>query len=276
MKRLEKLDLHQGWIPFFLLFASILGGGVYSQDRHHEEPPEVSSCSLWEIKEQCSEGEVFKINDISLYYEIDGQGEPLLLLHGGGGSAEHFNLMLPELRQHYRVITPDSRAHGRSTDTLEPLSYRQMAADMIGLLDSLKLVSAYVGGWSDGASIALHMAIYYPDRVRALLLTPVDLSSEGLTDLFWEDTKEMNFPEKLEKWWRTRLPPSQKELSGIKVPTLFVIGKEEQYVKLEHVKWQYQSIPGAEVVWITDADHILITKPAAVNMAFLSFLNKHQ
>ena len=112
--------------------------------------------------------------------------------------------------------------------------------------------------------------------MRALLLTPVDLFSEALTDVFWEDAKQGNYPEKLEMWWRTRSPPTERELSGIRAPTLFVIGEEEQYVKLDHVAWQYQSIPGAEVVWIPDADHLLVEKPDEVNQVFLSFLNKHR
>lgn len=138
-----------------------------------------------------------------------------------------------------------------------------MVEDMISLLDSLEIDSAYVGGWSDGASIALHMAIYYPERVRALLLTPVDLSSEALTDLFLEETKQYNFSEKLEMWWRTRSRPTKEELSEIRALALFVIGEKEQFVKLDHVKWHYQSITGAEV-WIPDADHILVAKPEAV------------
>ncbi|MCP5113076.1 MAG: alpha/beta fold hydrolase, partial [bacterium] len=117
-------------------------------------------CSLWKTEPECSEGESIQVNGISLYFEMRGQGEPLLLLHGGGGSGEHFNLMLPELTKHFRVITPDGRAQGRSTDSNEPLSYRLMAADMAALLDSLDIDSAFVGGWSDGAAIAIHLAIY--------------------------------------------------------------------------------------------------------------------
>lgn len=201
-----------------------------------------------------------------------------MLLHGGGGSAEHFNPMIPELAKHFRVITPDSHAQGRSTDTDEPLSYRQMVEDMIGLLDSLGIDSAYVGGWSDGAALAIYTAIYHPERVRALLLTAVDLSSEALTEVFREDAKEWKLPEKLETlWYETRVSPTEEELAGIRAPTLFVIGEKEQYIKLDHIAWQYNSIPGAEVVWIPDADHFLVlNKPDEVSQAFLSFVNKHR
>jgi pimeloyl-ACP methyl ester carboxylesterase len=260
------------------VFGAVLFSCALSPQEPTTEAPETgvvdSSCGLWTIEPECSDGTYLPINGISLYYEEHGQGEPLLLLHGGAGSAENFNLMLPGLAKHYRVITPDSRAQGRSTDDDKPLSYLQMVDDMIALLDALDIGSAYVGGWSDGAAIALHMAIYHPKRVRALLLTPVDLTSDGLSDLFWEETKEMEFPEKLETWWRERLRPTEEDMSGINVPTLFVIGENEQYVKLDHVSWQYKLIPGAEVAWIPDADHILPAYPDAVNGAFLSFLKQ--
>lgn len=260
--------------------SSILIHSALSAQTSDDKSPSIEAnglmCSPWTIESRCSEGMHLQINGMTLYYEIHGQGEPLLLMHGAGGSAENFNLMLPQLIKHYRVITPDSRAQGRSTDTEEPLSYRIMVEDMIALLDSLDIETAYVGGWSDGAAIAIHMAIYYPDRVRALLLTPVDLSSEGLSDLYWEETTQFEFPAKLETWWRTRPKPTDDELSGIHAPAIFVIGEKEQYVKLDHVAWQYESIPGAEVVWIPDADHMLVAKPDEVNKAFLSFLEKQR
>lgn len=275
MNTQRQIGLPSSRTPLFLLCVIGFVTGARAQDDTHSvrEVP----CESWEIEIGCSEGDTFHVNGISLYYEVHGQGSQLLLLHGGGGSAEHFNPMLPELTKHFRVVTPDTRAQGRSTDTDEPLAYRQMAADMIALLDLLGIDSAYVGGWSDGAALAIYTAIYYPERVRALLLTPVDLSSEALTDVFWEDAKQWNLPEKLETLWKeTRVSPSTEALAGIRAPTLFVIGENEQYIKLDHIAWQYNAIPHAEVVWIPDADHFLVlNKPEEVNQAFLSFLSRH-
>lgn len=222
-------------------------------------------------------GSILEINGIQVYYELHGYGEPLLLLHGGGGSAEHFEHMLPELAQHFQVITPDSRAQGRSTDTDQPLSYRQMVEDMIGLLDALDIDSAYVGGWSDGAAIAMQIAMHYPERVRALLLTPVDLSAEALTDEFWKESEQWKLPEKLVTWWQTRVSPTEDDLRAIRVPTLIVAGENEQFIKREYfVRWQ-ELIPNAETVWIADTDHFLvINQPNQVNQAIISFLRKCQ
>ena len=223
-----------------------------------------------------SSGAFLPVNGIKLYYEVHGQSEPLLLLHGGGGSAEHFALMVPELARNFRVITPDSRAQGRSTDTPDPLSYRQMVDDMVGLLDALGIQSAHVGGWSDGAAIALHMALYAPERVRTLVLTPVDLSADALTDVFWEDAKQWQFPEKLVVWWRTRTGPSEQELAEIRVPTLILAGTDEQYIK--HATFQQWSevIPNAELIWLPETNHdLVLTKPAEVNQAIVSFVAKY-
>jgi pimeloyl-ACP methyl ester carboxylesterase len=118
--------------------------------------------------------------------------------------------------------------------------------------------------------------MYYPKRVRALLLTPVDLSAEALTQLWWDQSEQWSLPERLTTFWYGRTSPTKDQLAGITAPTLFVIGKDEQFVKLDHVAWQYESIPGAEVVWIPGADHILVAKPDAVNKAFLSFLDRQR
>lgn len=278
MKGITQYGLQSLWTLSLLLHVALLGGRAYAQDGSQTTSSEVVECSPWEIEEGCSEGDMLQINGISLYYEVRGQGEPLLLMHYGGGSAETFNRILPELSKHFRVITPDSRAQGRSTDSDEPLSYRLFVDDMVDLLDSLGIDSAYVGGASDGAAIAIHMALYHPERVRALLLGPVDLSPEALTEVFWGNVEQFALPEKLTTlWFETRISPTQEELAAIQVPTLFVIGEEEQYVKLDHVAWQYESIPTAEVVWIPDADHSqFVSKPDEVSQEILSFLNRHR
>lgn len=276
MTRIRRIRLPSLWTPLLLCLYAV-ATGAYAQDHPQAVQEENVGCSSWEIEDGCSEGDTLKINGISLYYEVRGQGEPLLLLHGGGGSAEHFNLMLPELTKHFRVITPDSRAQGRSTDTDEPLSYHQMVEDMIGLLDSLGIDAAYVGGWSGGAADAIHMAIYYPERIRALLLTPAALSAEALTEVFWEQFEQWDVPEKLGKWWRTRSGPTEEELAGIRAPTLIVAGKDEQFVKHDHFAWWHRVIPSSELLWLPEADHFsVVNKPDAVNRAFLSFLSRHR
>jgi len=86
-------------------------------------------------------GKYANVNDIKVYYEIYGAGEPLLLLHGNSGSIENFLYQIPDLSKKYKVIAVDSRAQGRSTDSDKEITYALMASDMSELIDKLNLGS---------------------------------------------------------------------------------------------------------------------------------------
>ena len=99
-------------------------------------------------------GKRIQVGDISMYYEIYGKGEPLILLHGGFGSSEMMGGMIAAFSKKYRVIAVDSRSQGRTTDSDEKeLSYAQMALDVNGFMDQLKIKKAKFVGWSDGLSL---------------------------------------------------------------------------------------------------------------------------
>lgn len=234
-----------------------------------------SECVCPGTELDCSRGTFLTVNGICLFYEVHGQGDPILLMQGAGGSAAVFHRMLPGLTTHFQVVTPDTRGRGRSTDTADPLSYRQLVEDMIALLDALGIDSAYVGGYSEGAATAIHMAISHPDRVRALLLTPVNLDAHVFPERFWEDAERWNLPEKQVTFYRTKISPTEEEMASIRVPALFLIGTEEQYVSRDHLAWQYGTIPDAEVVWIEGADHgDLVLDPDRIVEAIVTFLHR--
>ncbi len=109
-------------------------------------------------------------NGLSLYYEIHGTGEPLILLHGGLGATEMFGEILPLLSGTRQVITVDLQAHGRTADIDRPLSYEAMADDIAALMKYLAIEKADVMGYSLGGVVALRTAIQHPDRVRKLVL----------------------------------------------------------------------------------------------------------
>jgi len=111
-------------------------------------------------------GAYASINGIRMYYEVYGKGEPLVLLHGNGGSIAGHSKRIEYFSRYYKVIAIDSRAHGKSIDTLSVLNYDMMTRDIHDLLDTLKVDSAYVWGQSDGAILALLLAIHYPEKVR--------------------------------------------------------------------------------------------------------------
>ncbi len=100
------------------------------------------------------------VNGLKMYYEIYGKGEPLVLIHGGVGAIEMYNLILPALAKNRRVIAVDLQAHGRTADIDRSLSYELMADDIAALLKYLKIEKADLMGYSlgGGCSSNLHSA----------------------------------------------------------------------------------------------------------------------
>jgi pimeloyl-ACP methyl ester carboxylesterase len=123
-------------------------------------------------------GKYIDVNGIKMYYEIYGTGQPLLMIHGNGGSIAHFKYQIPYFAKHYKVIAVDSRSQGKTIDTSDMLSYKTMADDMNGLLDALRIDSANVIGWSDGGINGLLLAINHPEKVKKLAITGANLTPD--------------------------------------------------------------------------------------------------
>jgi pimeloyl-ACP methyl ester carboxylesterase len=124
-------------------------------------------------------GKYYPIRGFKMYCEIYGQGQPLLIIHGNGGSISAFTKNIPYFSQKYQVIIADSRAQGRSADPGDSLTYEMMADDLAALLDQLHIDSADVIGWSDGGINGVLLAIRHPQKVRKLAVTGTNL---------WPDT----------------------------------------------------------------------------------------
>jgi pimeloyl-ACP methyl ester carboxylesterase len=114
---------------------------------------------------------IIDVNGFSMFYEDRGSGQPLLLLHGGTGIGGDWNLVFtggdPD---GFRVIVPDLRGHGRSTNPSRTFTFRQAAADVLALLGRLGLARVKAIGLSMGAKTLLHMATQQPDRIDAMVL----------------------------------------------------------------------------------------------------------
>jgi pimeloyl-ACP methyl ester carboxylesterase len=124
-------------------------------------------------------GHYLHTRGFTMYYETYGQGAPLLMLHINGGSIKVFSNQIPYFAQHYHVIAADTRAHGRSVDAGDSLTFEMMADDFNALLDSLHLDSCYVIGWSDGGISGLLLALRHPEKVKKLVVSGPNL---------WPDT----------------------------------------------------------------------------------------
>jgi len=120
-------------------------------------------------------GKYADIRGIKMYYEIYGKGEPLLIIHGNGGSINNFIYQIPYFAKKYQVILADSRAQGKTIDNKDSLSYEMISDDLNALLDHLKIKNANVIGWSDGGIEGLLLAINHPDKVKKLAVTGANL-----------------------------------------------------------------------------------------------------
>ncbi len=111
------------------------------------------------------------LNGIDMFYEIDGAGEPLLLLHGGGGCHEDWAYAgRDDFAREHGLILPDARGHGRSTNPLRTITHEQCAVDTLALLDHLNIPRCKAIGLSMGGNILLHVATMQPDRIEAMVV----------------------------------------------------------------------------------------------------------
>src|SRR5580704_3836463 len=112
-----------------------------------------------------------QINGIQMFYEICGTGEPLLLLHGGGGCHEDWvHAGRDRFQEDYTLVVPDARGHGRSTNPQKTITHRQCALDTLALLDHLAIRKCKAIGLSMGGNTLLHMATLQPARIEAMVL----------------------------------------------------------------------------------------------------------
>jgi pimeloyl-ACP methyl ester carboxylesterase len=119
------------------------------------------------------------VNGVELYYEIHGEGSPLLMLHGGVNPSDMFGAPLEMMAERHQVYAVHLRGHGFSTDTDAPWSYEQMADDVAALLDELGIDQIGLMGWSLGGGVALQTAIRHPARVGKLIVIGMNIRHDG-------------------------------------------------------------------------------------------------
>lgn len=124
-------------------------------------------------------GNYAPVNGLQLYYEIHGEGEPLVLLHGGFGVIGMFEQLLPALAQTRQVIAVELQGHGHTADADRPLTFEQMADDVAALIKHLELDQADVIGYSLGGGVALQTVIRHPDVVRKAILVSTPYKRTG-------------------------------------------------------------------------------------------------
>jgi pimeloyl-ACP methyl ester carboxylesterase len=217
-----------------------------------------------------SAGKYYKVRGIDIYTEQYGSGKPLLLIHGNGGSIQSMASIIPYFSARYKVIAADSRAHGKSIDNGDSLSFEMMADDDAALLDQMHIDSAYVIGWSDGGIVALVLAMRHPSKIEKLASTGANLwpDSTALIPSLWKDekkyydslhTKAWATPKEKNNWkifmldWlQPNIPLSA--LHTIHCPSLIISGDHDLIV-LDHTIKIYENIPNAYLWILPDSGH---------------------
>jgi pimeloyl-ACP methyl ester carboxylesterase len=126
---------------------------------------------------------VAPVNGIKIWYASFGEGEPVILLHGGLANSNYWGHQVRALQSGYRVIVMDSRGHGRSTRNEKDYGYDLMADDVVGLMDFLKLPKAAIVGWSDGAILGLDIAQRHPERLSKVFAFAANSDPSGVADI---------------------------------------------------------------------------------------------
>ncbi len=119
------------------------------------------------------------VNGMQMYYEIHGEGSPLVLLNGSFYTIELWGEILPALAANHQVIAVEMQGHGRTTDIDRPLKYEYLADDVSAFMESMKVPEADIFGYSMGAGIALQLAMRHPERVRKLVMLSGHYRADG-------------------------------------------------------------------------------------------------
>ena len=227
------------------------------------------------------------MTEIQLHYIEQGQGKPLIMLHGNGESCDYFEHQIPCFSKEYRVIALDTRGHGQSPRGEKPFTIKQFAEDLHDFMDEKGIQKAILLGFSDGGNIALTFALKYPKRVEKMIVDGANLFPSGVRPKYqWPIEIGYRiaklFAKKSEKAKQNaemlglmvnepQIDPS--ELARLTMPVLVVAGTKDM-IKESHTKLIYKSLPNAQLN-IIEGDHFVANKNAeAFNRVVEAFLRK--
>ena len=197
-----------------------------------------------------------EVNGARLYYEVHGEGVPLVLSHGGWTDTNHWLPNAGPLSRRWRVVLWDRRGCGRSSDPGEGHTWQLWREDLRGLLDHLGIDSAYLGGCSYGALLSLEMALEWPRMVRALVLesgSPDGIAGAGPDVIYF--------------------PARAQKLHRITAPALIVQGDLDPFWPPPVAERMQRGIAGSELVVVAGAGHVPhLDDPALFNRTVEEFL----
>jgi pimeloyl-ACP methyl ester carboxylesterase len=249
--------------------------------------------------ESDARGEYVSVGDLQMYYDVQGSGRPLLLLHGGFVTIElSFGSVRPALMERYTTVAVEQQGHGRTADIERPLSYEQMVEDTAALLRHLRLGPTDVFGWSDGGKVALGLGARHPELVRKVAILGAgyhdhDESPElkqYLASLKSEDEEIRAFREayqmvaknpenwselvrKVQAMWQTFPGWSAAEMQAIAAPLLILLG-DRDFLPVSHALELFGLVPDARLAVLPGCDHAALDQhPEWITSMLFDFLD---
>lgn len=221
--------------------------------------------------------------EIKLHFVEQGEGYPLILLHGNGEDHNYFEYQMEPFAECYRVLAVDTRGHGQSPRGDAPFTLFQFAEDLKDFLDEQGIDRCHVLGFSDGANVALLFALKYPQYVDKLVLNGANLYYDGLVDwLRWEIAEKWNrLKDNPEPWARaewelqdlmmTQPDIDPERLCKIDLPTLVIAG-DDDVIQQEHTRMIADAIPGSRLEILQGDHYVARHNVDEYNPLVLSFL----
>ena len=238
------------------------------------------------------------VNGVKIYYEIHGEGEPLVLLHGFTMSHTMWEGWIEDFSKSYKLIIADLRGHGNSTNPSNKFTHEESAKDIYGLLDLLNIDKFNAMGFSSGGMTLTHMATMDTSRIQAMVLV-------GSTSFFPESCREIqrsvsyeNADEGMINYLEKQHPRGEKQirslltqfsnmadsyedmnftspyLSTIKSPTLIIHGDRDKFFPVDIPVNSYKSIPNSYLWIVPNSGHSSIDKNSIWDDAFLKVVNQ--
>ena len=251
----------------------------------------------------CSErnGAFVRVDDFDMYYEVVGEGPPLLLLNGGFGMTSSVDVALDVFGRHFRVHAIDARGHGKSGFGEGPVTYAREAADAVGFMNALGIPAMHVFGHSDGGCAALHLLFDYPHRVLSATLsgTPYNrgsydaaadamtrelprLIAQGKEDpmglsrillgLGMPADKLARLGAALQRAWATTPNISTEMMGAIDRPVLVLEAHRDEYIALEKMRDMTRAIPGARGYDLPETTHNFRPQAEEIGRAMADFV----
>ncbi|HEX2660844.1 MAG TPA: alpha/beta hydrolase [Polyangia bacterium] len=235
-----------------------------------------------QTRRKAGRAQTLRIDDLDVYVEEYGEGEPLVLLHGYGGCSRNWYPFTPELAERHRLILVDLRGHGGSTNPRDAFTHREAASDVLGVLDRLGVGRFSAMGISTGGMTLLHMATRQPERIEAMVLVSATTHFPAQARAIMRAATFDRMPPPVQAMYRDcarrgdaqirqliahfnalsenhdDMNFSTHDLAAITTRTLVVHGDRDRFFPVEIAVDLYRSLPNAALWIIPGGDHVPI------------------